>query len=764
MSAPSGQAKITRAHRERLAIVYVRQSSLAQVREHAESTARQYALVNEAVRLGWDRDRIQVVDTDLGLSGRSATHRNGFKELVGRVCVGEVGAIFGLEVSRLARSSADLSRLLELARLTDTLVIDTDGVYDLGDFNDRLLLGLKGTMSEAELHLLAGRLQGAKLAAAERGQLRFPLPVGYVYDADGATVIDPDEEVATAVRDIFAAFRATGSAYQVVGAFAGRRFPRRAYGGVWAGELRWGRLTHARVLGILANPCYAGTYVFGRYRSRRIVDADGSVHDKITELPREQWKVVIHDHHPGFITWAEFLANQDRLAANDTRGGARPPREGIALCQGIIHCGGCGRAMSTRYRASGKADYECARARADHVATPACRSVAAATVDEAVAARLLTALGPAEVRLALAAADEVTGRQQRTTRAAELATERARYEADRAERAFLACDPDNRLVARSLEARWEAKLAALAEAETALAEAQAARAPMPPRAELEALAADLPRLWSAPTTSARDRKRLLRTLIADVTILPQPDLDKLRIGIHWRSGDTEEVLAARRLPAYQLRRTDPGALAVIRRLGPTMTNAQIAAELTTAGYVTGAGRTFDGAAVGWLRHYHKIPPPHLLEPGELTVAQVAGRLGISTGAVTAWITSGWLAARKGIGNRWCVPFPPEVEQACRQRGAASPHLHKTLDPAPAPRAADERSVAEIAALLGVKRDVVYYWVERGYLPARHGRGGRTWVRFTPELEQACRQRIASSYRLPPEVKSQAQQPAAGGAV
>jgi len=231
-------------------------------------------LVEEAARLGWAAARIEVIDCDLGLSGRSAEKRSGFRDAVSRVCLGEVGAIFGLEVSRLARSSTDLARLLELARLTDTLIIDADGVYDLRDFNDRLLLGLKGTMSEAELHILAGRMQGAKRAAAARGELRFPLPVGYVRDADGGTVVDPDQEVAAAVADVFAAFQATGSAFAVVATFKQRRFPRRAYGGVWAGELRWGRLTHSRVLGVLSNPTYAGVYVFGRYRTRRLVAAD----------------------------------------------------------------------------------------------------------------------------------------------------------------------------------------------------------------------------------------------------------------------------------------------------------------------------------------------------------------------------------------------------------------------------------------------------------------------------------------------------------
>src|SRR6266536_3808993 len=454
-----GESKITSSQLGRVAIIYVRQSTLAQVRGNTESTARQYGLAAEAARLGWAASAIEVIDADLGISGRSAEGRAGFKELVARVCLGEVGAIFGLEVSRLARSSADLAKLLELARLTETLVVDTDGIYDLADFNDRILLGLKGQMSEAELHILAGRMQGAKRAAAARGELRFPLPVGYVRDADGCTMIDPDQEVTAAVADVFAAFQATGSAYGVVGAFINRRFPRRAYGGAWAGELRWGRLTHSRAVGVLSNPAYAGTYVVGRYRSRRIVSPDGSVRDTTYEQPRSEWAVVIQDHHPGYISWEQYLANQQRLEANTTRSGARPAREGLALCQGIVYCGSCGRSMSTNYQPNGRPFYNCAKSRGDHVQTKACRSVGAPTVDQVVADRLLQVLGPAEVALALAAADEVTERRQRSTRASELAVERAQYDADRAERALLACEPENRLVARSLESRWEARLA-----------------------------------------------------------------------------------------------------------------------------------------------------------------------------------------------------------------------------------------------------------------------------------------------------------------
>ena len=468
----NGLQKITSAHRERTALVYVRQSTLVQVRDNVESTARQYDLARRAVELGWAPADVVVVDADLGVSGGFGKDRTGFRELVSRVCLGGVGAVLGLEVSRLARSSAEFARLLELARLTRTLVIDGDGVYDLADVNDRLLLGIKGTLSEAELHLIASRLHGAKLAAAGRGELRFGLPIGYVWDADGHCVKDADEQVQAAVADLFAAFAATGSAYGVVGAFAGRGFPFRVYGGVWAGQLRFRPLVHARVLQVLTNPVYAGAYAYGRKRVVHRVDPDGTVRTGSRKATRTEWLVLIKDHHDGYISWAEFLDNEAKLAANHTRRRSRPPREGEPLCQGIIGCGVCGGPMGTGYRFDRYAFYDCFAARRDHVVQPGCRGISARTVDQAVEQAFLTAVTPQQIGLALAAAEEVAARHTHTHRAAELALQRARYEAERAERAHTQVEPENRLVARTLENRWEAKLAALAEAELAV---QAAR-------------------------------------------------------------------------------------------------------------------------------------------------------------------------------------------------------------------------------------------------------------------------------------------------
>ena len=660
------EQKVKRQHLQRLAVIYLRQSSPRQVRDNIRSTERQYGLSEEALRLGWDQERILTVDGDLGVSGRDTDKRNSYKQLVGRVCQSEVGAIFGLEVARLARNNAELLRLLEFCALTDTIVIDADGIYDLHDFNDRMILGLKAQWSEAELHIMASRLQGALRHAAERGELHLPLAIGYLYDQDGNWIIDPDEEAQAAIHDLFKAFGQTGSAYGVVGAFKGRRFPKRVHGGSWAGELEWGRLTYARVRYVLSNPCYAGAYVFGRHRSRRAVRPDGTIVTKTVALPRSEWAVVIQGHHPAYISWEQFLANERRLSSNRTRSGQRPVREGSTLCQGIARCGSCGRPMGTFYQ-HGEGYYRCQRSRDERLATPGCRHVKAAVVDELVARRLLEALAPEEITLALQAADEHQDRRARSNRALELRVERARYDAIRAERAFHACDPENRLVARSLETRWEEKLRELKDAEAELAE-HVVPGCEPAREQIEALARDLPALWAAGTTAHRDRKRLLRAVIADVTIT-QDDGDELQVGIRWRSGAAEQHAVKR----PQRETIAPATLELITRLAEDHSNSEIAAKLQAAGIRTPLGRPFNEANVQSVRYRYKIPSGPTRRDSELTAREIAERLGVSASVVYEWIRHGQLQGRRGAAGRLSIPFGPEIEQELRQRATNSGH-------------------------------------------------------------------------------------------
>ena len=667
----NGEAKITGVHRDRLAVIYVRQSTLAQVREHTESTMRQYALAEEATRLGWAADAVEVIDADLGVSGRSVEGRDGFKALVARVCLGEIGAVFGLEISRLARSSADLSRMLELARLTDTLVIDADGIYDLADFNDRLLLGLKGTMSEAELHLLAGRLQGAKRAAAERGELRTPLPVGYVYDEDNEVVIDPDEEVAAAVADVFTAFTATGSAYGVVAAFTSRRFPRRAYGGAWAGQVRFDRLTHSRACSILSNPVYAGAYVFGRFRSRRTVRPDGSVRTVTLELPRTEWAVCIHDHHEGYIDWDTFLANESRLAANRTNAGARPPREGAALCQGIVFCGCCGRSMSTRYAA--RTRLRVRPSRADHVATPGCRSVRAATVDDAVATRCWPRWPPTNspwpwpprTRSPPAA----SGRSGPRSWPSNVPATKPNAQSGRSW-------PANRRTGWSPAAWRPAGRPAWSTSPTQTRPRTAGRqaqTPLPPPAELAAAVADMQTLWNAPSTSDKDRKRLLRTLLGDVTLRPGDTPRQLRVGIRWRTGATDDLRNVARSPP------EPPCAARPRRSNgdPARPDHRHRRARRTA-----QRRRADHRARPPVRHQSRaVDPPRLPHPGpeplcrrrdqryrRRCTARRQHRRGLRLDQDRQTRRS------TRPRNRLCIAWTDRVETECRTRIAESGHL------------------------------------------------------------------------------------------
>ncbi|MEO8053259.1 MAG: recombinase family protein [Acidobacteriota bacterium] len=433
--------KIKEHHRSKPAYIYLRQSTPNQVRHHQESTERQYALREMAVQLGWNESLIRTLDRDLGKTGTEMTGREDFKTLVADVSMGQVGAVFALEVSRLARSNLDWHRLLELCAFTETLVIDEDGCYDPADFNDGLLLGLKGAMAQAELHFLHARLQGGKLNKAKKGELRFPVPVGFCYDEQGCIILDPDEEVRGAVGLVFRLFCETGTAFGVMQRFAesALRFPKRSYGGAWDGKILWGHLTHSRVLSILKNPCYAGMYVFGRYRYRREISAEGTIRKRIHAVAMADWRVTLKEHHEGYISLEQFVHNQERLEKNRTNVEgtllAGPAREGLALLQGLLLCGTCGHAVTVRYTGNGGIYpcYLCNRLRRDGLASKDCMSFRCDLLDAAIAEEVMKAMQPAEIELALAALQELEARDQTILRQWQMRLERAEYEAALAE-------------------------------------------------------------------------------------------------------------------------------------------------------------------------------------------------------------------------------------------------------------------------------------------------------------------------------------------
>lgn len=676
--------KIRPTHRQRTAIIYVRQSTLNQVRMNQESTERQYALQTKAVEMGWPEQAIEVIDEDLGLSGSHSTDRKGFQKVVARVSLGQVGVIFGLEVSRLARSSADWHRLLELCALFDTLIADADGIYDLADFNDRLVLGLKGTMSEAELHVLRGRLWGGKLNKARKGELHSPLPVGFIYDPQGCITLDPNEEVQHAIRSLFVAFQETGSAFGVVQSFSSKKrvFPKRAYGGAWAGQLLWGPLTHGRVLGILKNPTYAGTYVFGRYRYRRSVTAQGQITKTPSPVPPDEWYVRIDNHHPGYISLVEFEANQARLMQNRTNAVlSGPAREGSALLQGLLLCGHCGHRLTVRYTGNGgiNPSYECS-SRHHGKATALCRSVSGPVLDKAVSDCVLAALQPEELELALQAVDQMHQIHLNAQRSWQLRLERARYEADRAERQYMLTEPENRLVARTLEAKWNECLkdvTLLEEEFRAEQQRMQAKGLLPSRDRILAIAQDLPSLWNAETTTPKHRKRILRLLLSDVTVINNPDGQTMRLGIRWRSGRVEEAVAKRPLTEPQRTRCSTELCEVISELARDLTDAQIAATCNARGILSPRGRPFTVASVKWIRYRYHIPGPTIEEQHELTVAQTAALLGVSAHMIYYWIQHGHLvASKRGPGWPWRITLDSKTEESLRCWISGSGHLKR----------------------------------------------------------------------------------------
>lgn len=656
---------------------------MAQVRFNQESTERQYNLADQAKSLGWMPEQIRILDRDLAQSGALTAKRDDFKTLVSDVAMGQVGAIFSLESSRLARSNKDWHRLLELCAVTKTLVFDGDGCYDPSDFNDSLVLGMKGTFAQAELHIIRARLHGAKLNKAQKGELRFPLPVGLVFESD-KIVLDPDQEVQGAVRAVFTLFEQENSAYAVVQRFhqLGLLFPRRSYGGVWDGKLIWGRLTHSRVIGVLANPSYAGTYVFGRYQSCKKIGPTGEICTQSRQMPQDQWRVVIPNHHPGYITWDQFLANRSRLAANRTNSEvlAGPAREGLCLLQGVLLCGICGRRLSTRYTGNGGLypSYDCNSRSRDAPPLRHCMSLPAKPLDDAIAARLLTAVTPLTIKLALDALTNLEARDKAISAQWHRRIERARYDADLAERRYEEADPSNRLVASTLEKRWNDAMQRMIELEAEIAgfERQAMRSlTSEQKQQILQLGNDFPRLWKAPTTSACDRKRMLRLLISDITVVKGPDPKLLRLQIRWQGGATETIEVRQRPNRADAVRYPEALVAKIRALAERHADKEIAVRLNAEGLTSSTSKSFTASMISWIRFKHRIPGPSRL-PGTLTVSEVRARYGVSMHVVYYWIARGIVAATQRETNTpYAITINDNVDRRLRKWVANSGHLH-----------------------------------------------------------------------------------------
>jgi DNA invertase Pin-like site-specific DNA recombinase len=645
-------AKVTAAHLARDAYLYIRQSSLKQVLNNTESTVRQYGLKERAVALGWPADRIIVIDTDQGQSGASAADREGFQRLVTEVGMGHAGIVLGLEVSRLARNNTDWHRLLEICAMSGTLILDEDGLYDPCDFNDRLLLGLKGSLSEAELHLLKARLRGGQLSKARRGELVSPLPIGLVYDGAGKVVLDADTAVRQAIAAVFELFDATGSATGVVKAFnaEGLRLPRRLAHGPDKGTVVWAPAEHSRILQILHNPRYAGAFFYGRYQHK---PSPGTGKSGPRLQPREQWVAFFPDHHPGYITLEKYDANQARLAANATAHGKDrrhgPPREGPALLQGIVLCGICGRRMTVRYHQRKdrlEPEYVCEAKGIQH-GNPICQRVHGAVVDNAVGALLVDKLTPHAVQTALAVADELAARADEADRLRAVSVERAQYQADLTRRRYLAVDPDNRLVATSLEADWNQALRELAEATETYEKNKAAGTGVldeTQRARITALASDFPKLWADSDTPDRERKRLVRLLIADVTLIRA---DQITAHVRLTGGQEHSLTMPVPLASWQIRQTPPETVAAIDHLLDDHTDGQIAEILTGQGHLSGTGQPLYPRIVRQVRDaYHlRSHPQRLADQGLITLKEISRRLEVHPKTVKKWRDDGLLTGR-----------------------------------------------------------------------------------------------------------------------
>lgn len=714
----SANEKIKPTHLQRYTYVYVRQSTAAQVQHNRESTDRQYKLAERAVRLGWSKSQIKIIDEDLARSGSGTSERHGFTMMTTEVALGHVGLILSIEVSRVARNNADWYRLLDLCGVTDTLIGDEDGLYHPGLFNDRLLLGLKGTMAEAELHVIRARLEGGIRNKAARGQLRRGLPVGFLWgDEDGEVLLHPDQAVTEAVHCAFEKFAETGSVRQVWLWFRsqGLSFPSQSNS---SSEIRWITPTYTGIHQVLTNPVYAGAYTYGKTNQERYVDPAGHLRKRIRRLPRSKWPVLIRDHHQGFINWETYEMNQSRIAKNthptphQTTGAIR---EGSALLQGIAICGRCGRRLRVYYQGKHSTPgYYCAANSIANGRGTFCLRVGGLRIDQAVAHAFLDAVAPAGIEAALVAEKNIKAGHEADITQWRLQVERARYETERAERRYRSVEPENRLVARTLEAQWESRLSELAAAEAELSRRQSQRPTSltdEQRTRIRALCTDLRRVWEAPSTTDRDRKELLQTLLEEVIIAVTPAEFKAHLTLRWRGGAISELdlsLRSYRIPPI---RTDEETIDLVRRLAAHYPDAVIAGILNRQGRRTANNDRFTANKVGNLRRYWKIPrfEPGDVPSGELvTVAKAAKILGMAPSTLHRWLADGFIGGEQITpGAPWRIRISEEIRK-------------RFVETAPT----DHVPIVDAIRLLGVSRQTVLQRVKRGDLSAVHVRCGK----------------------------------------
>lgn len=636
---------------KRKAVVYVRQSTQSQVQTNLEGQRRQYDLVAEARRRGFVN--IEVIDDDLGRSASGAVARPGFDRLVAWLCAGEVGAVLCFDASRLARNGRDWHHLLELCGLVEARVIDMDGIYDPCRPNDRFLLGMKGSISEFELGVIRARMLDAARAKARRGELRISVPIGYLWHREMGLGFDPDLRLQEAIRLIFARFRKLGSARQVLLSMTAEQmhFPRPSDGKKLV-SFDWTPIRYRSIISVLKNPFYAGVYVYGKSEKRTAL-IDGRVRKSYGHgKPFGQWEVMIKDHHPGYIEWAEFERNQKLLAANayGKAGGVKSGRGGRALLPGLLLCGCCGRRLMVSYsgRAPGQPVYRCERPN-QMFGRPRCLTFGAVRVDTSIARELLRAVEPMAVEAALQAECRYMEIQSEQQRMAELDLQQARYEASLAERRYAACDPENRLIAAQLEKSWEATLQRVQASEERLNAAQKPN-PAVETPDFSGIAEDLQAAWNAPGVTMRARQQLLRALIADIVAEYDETTRDITLTIHWRGGQHSQLQVRKPRSGEHGCRTPEEALAVMRSMASRWSDADIAASLNRMGIPTGQGKTWNARRVGSLRTVHGIRAYRSAEKnGEwLTMSEAAVKLGVTNHQIRRLIKEGVLPAEQVV--------------------------------------------------------------------------------------------------------------------